>query len=279
MKIFCLLIFFLFWYQLPAQIIRSPLSAPYPGVGTYSKNFIDAFSVINNQAGLANYEEAAAGIYSERRFLLKELSSLTASIVIPSRYGGIGINTHYFGGAHYSNSQIGLAYGKKLNGQVSLGIQFNYNTIRVAGYGNSGTVTVEIGSLWQLTKKIQMGLHLYNPAGGKLGKQSQEKLASIYKVGIGYEASDKFFISSEIAKEEDQPITVNAGMQYRFAQQIFARAVVSTATGQFAAGVGVKWKKCRVELVSSYNPRLGFSPALLLLFHFNKSEQQNKSSQ
>jgi hypothetical protein len=279
MKIFYLLSLFLFWYQLPAQIIRSPLSSPYTGIGTYSKNFTDAFSVINNQASLANYKQGAAGIYSERRFLLKELSNVTASVIMPFRQGGIGINAHYFGDAHFSNSQVGLAYGKKLSEQVDLGIQFNYNTIRVAGYGSSGAVTIEIGSLWQLTKKMQMGLHVYNPAGGKFGKQSQEKLAAIYKAGIGYEASDKFFISTELVKEEHQSITVNAGMQYQFAQQFFTRALVSTATGQFAAGIGVRWKKIRLEIVSSYNPRFGFSPALLLLFDFNKMEGQNKSPQ
>jgi hypothetical protein len=273
MRVFFLIILLSYAGNVPAQMSRTHLSIPYTGIGTYSKNFNDAFSAINNQASLANYKQSAAGIYSERRFLLKELSSVAASIVIPSKAGGIGINAHYSGDVHFNNNQIGLAYARRLNEQVSLGIQFNYNNMRIAGYGNHSTVTFEIGGLWQVTQKIRMGLHVYNPVGGKFGKQQQEKLPAIYTMGMGYEASDNFFIGAEIIKEENQPVAVNAGMQYQFSQQFFARAVVSAATGQFAAGLGLKWKRCKVELISSRHQQLGFTPALILLFHFkNKTE-------
>ncbi len=68
-----------------------------------------------------------------------------------------------------------------------------------------------------------MVFHIYNPIGGKLGKDG-EKLATAYKFGLGYDASENFFVSSEIIKEEDKPINVIGGFQYRFAQQFFVRA-------------------------------------------------------
>ena len=37
--------------------------------------------------------------------------------------------------------------------------------------------------------------------GGKLSKETDEKIASVFRGGFGYEASDKFFITAEIIKE------------------------------------------------------------------------------
>ena len=48
--------------------------------------------------------------------------------------------------------------------------------------------------------------------------------------GVGYEASEKFFVSTQIEKEENQPVNVNAGMQYKFLPQIIARVGIATNT-------------------------------------------------
>jgi hypothetical protein len=56
-----------------------------------------------------------------------------------------------------------------------------------------------------------------------LGKNDEEKLASVYSMGIGYDASEKFFMSIEIEKEENKPVNVNAGLQYKFLSQLLTR--------------------------------------------------------
>ena len=86
----------------------------------------------------------------------------------------------------------------------------------------------------------------YNPVGGKLGKDEHEKLASIYSAGIGFEPSEKFFISVEIQKEEDKPVNVNAGLQYQFLPQLLARAGVSAATSSLYMGIGFRLKSLRL---------------------------------
>ena len=82
------------------------------------------------------------------------------------------------------------------------------------------------------------GIHINNPVGGKFGKDQQEKLSSVYTLGFGYDASEKFFVSAEIVKEEDQPVNVNAGLQYKFIPQLMARAGMSTATSSAWIGIG-----------------------------------------
>ncbi len=258
-----------------AQGVHSPLTNAYTGIGTYSKHFTDAFSVIGNQAVLADFDHSVAGIYGEQRFGLKELRTISASVAFPVRSGGIGANIRYLGDSKFNNAQFGLAYGRKLGSRVNVGVQFNYYSMRIAGYGNTSILTAEIGTLWQVSKKLQVGLHLNNPTGGKSGKQQAERLPTVFKMGLGYEASDQFYLSIEITKEESRPVMINADMQYQFAGQFFARMRVITETGQFAAGIGYEYKKCRLELVSSFHQQLGFTPAILLLFRFNTTREEN----
>jgi hypothetical protein len=118
-----------------------------------------------------------------------------------------------------------------------------------------------------LTDKLNMGVHVYNPVGGKFSK-SDEKLTAAYKMGLGYDVSEQFFVSAEVIKEEDYPVNANAGVQYRFMKQFFARAGISSASSSGYVGVGIGWNKLRLDITGSYHPQLGLSPGLLLIMNF-----------
>ncbi len=252
-----------------AQSLRQPISAVYIGLGAYSTQQNDVFSFVNNQASLAQMESASAGVYGERRFMLSETSVYTAAVAIPSTLGNFGVNVKYMGFKNFNENQIGLAYGRSLGKKVDIGVQFNYYGYKVPSYNNDNTVNFEIGALVHLTDKINAGIHVYNPIGGKFSK-TDEKLTSAYKFGLGYDASDKFFVSAELVKEEDFPVNMNAGFQYQFAKQLFARAGIASATSVSYAGLGLAWNNLRLDISGSYHPQLGISPGLLLIYNFAK---------
>ena len=273
-KPFLILLFLSIHFIINGQTVRRPVAAVYTGLGAYSNNHIDVFSFSNNQASLAQMKNASAGVYGERRFMLNELSLYQFAIAVPTNAGNFGVNAGYFGFSDYNESQMGLAYARKLGNKVDIGVQFNYNGIQASGYGNSSAVNFEIGTVFHLTDKLNAGVHAYNPIGGKYGKNSEEKLASVYTVGLGYEASDKFFISTEIEKEENQPVNINAGMQYKFLPQFMARAGIATNTSNVFAGVGLFLKTFRLDIVSSYHPQLGVTPGLMLVYNFSKRNNE-----
>jgi hypothetical protein len=251
-----------------AQAIHSPINSRYIQLGAYSKKFLDVFSFVSNQANLSSLKQASIGVYSEQRFSLKELNISTLAATIPVKSGGLGFQATYFGLSDYNESQLGIAYAKKLSSMVDIGVQFNYYALRIAGYGSYNTINFEIGTIFHPTEKVHLGFHVYNPIGGKLGKNSTEKLASIYKTGIGYEASEQIFLSAEIVKEENKPVNINAGLQYVFAKQLFARMGIATESASPYAGAGLHWKNLRLDIAVSYHPQLGFSPGLMLIYYF-----------
>ncbi len=257
-----------------AQTLRRPIAASYTGLIAYSRDHVDVFSFTANPASLAQLKNASVGVYGERRFLLKELALYTAAIGLPTRSGNFGWKAGYYGFSDYNETQLGLAYARKLGEKADAGLQFNYNGISMAGgYGNAAAMSVALGVVLHISEKLQVGIHAADPMGGKFGKDHQERLSSVYSFGAGYDASEKFFISLEIEKEEDRPVNVNAGMQYQFVPRLWVRAGIATATSSEWIGLGLMTGSFRVDVVTSFHPQLGITPGLLLLFDFKKTSK------
>ena len=253
--------------------VRQPLTVRYAGLGAYSKNFVNIFSGSSNQAAFAQIKSGGFGVYGERRFLLQELNQYSAVLALPTPSGTFALQGDYFGSTAFNENQLGLAYARSVSSQVDVGIKFNYHTIRTAGYGNASAINFEAGTLIHLTEQLHAGFHVYNPFSSKIGKTGDEKLAAIYKTGLGYEASERVFISAEIVKQEDQPVNVNAGLQYNLHERVHLRAGVSTLTNNSFAGVGLQLGLIRLDLNTAYHPQLGFTPGVLLLYNFKKAEK------
>lgn len=259
-------------YSIHAQTLRRPIVTSYIGIGAYSVNHTDVFSFTCMPASLAQIKNITAGVYAERRFMLSELNGYTAAAALPARSGNFGLKTMYSGFSGYNETQIGLAYARKIGSKVDIGAQFNYNGIRIAGYGNASAISFEAGSIFHLSDKLHTGFHINNPVGGKFGPDSyqedqQEKLPSVYTMGIGYDASEKFFFSTEIIKEEDQPVQVNAGIQYKFISQVLTRLGITSATSSIWFGLGFFLQSFRLDVTTSFHPQLGITPGLLIIFN------------
>jgi hypothetical protein len=260
-------------YTSYGQALRQPVAARYPGLGAYSKNHVDAFSFSSNTAALAQINSTSIGVYGEKRFLLASTNLYSAVAALPTKQGNFGLQFDYFGYSNYNESQIGLAYARSLGSKLDIGIKFNYYGFRIPAYGNASSINFELGAIAHLTDKLHAGIHVYNPVGGKLSKTNNEELTSIYKFGIGYDASEKFLVSAEIIKEEDKPVSVDVGFQYNFLKQFIVRAGTSSETSNSYVGAGVSWKTFRLDLTAGYHPHLGFTPGLMLILQFNKKEE------
>lgn len=250
-----------------AQSLRYTLAQPYISLSAYSRVQQDPLSFTGNQAALAQIKNAGIGIFAERRFLLKETGLYTLATSLPTRLGNFGIQLNYGGFKNFNENKIGLAYARKLGKLIDLGIQFNYYGYRIPSYGTASTINVEIGAMVHLTERLSAGIHVYNPAGGKLGKNTEEKLASAYKLGLGYDVSEKLLICAEMIKEEDKAVNVIAGLQYHFAEQFFAKGGFLSESGTAYVGAGVAWRKLRFDISASYHPQLGFSPGILFIMN------------
>lgn len=261
-----LLTAFLFPLVALAQSIRTPGSFAYTRITAYSNSFTDAFSFSGNSGALAGTQNVAAGIYSERRFGLKDLSGHAAAFVLPTASGSFGLRGDYLGGTFYNESSLGLAYGRALGSKMALGVQFNYFALTAAGYGSGSAVNADIGMLIRLTPQLNAGVQACNLVGTSWNKTGIGQLPAIYRAGLGYEASPQVFVSAEAEKTENEPLCINAVMQYVIAQRVVARAGIRSATAVYYLGFGVQRKGFRFDVIASMHPYLGLTPGLSLLY-------------
>ena len=273
MRFFFLLIVIQLVFSAKAQVIKQPLSVRYAGLGAYSKNFSDIFSAVSNQAAVAQLKTSGFAVYGERRFMLTELNAFTAIAAFPTTSGIFGLQGDYFGSAAFNENQLGILYGRKVAKKIDIGVKFNYYTVRIPGYGSEAAVNFEGGAIFHFSDKLHAGIHVYNPTSSRLGKTGQEKLASVYRLGAGYEASEMLFISAEMVKEEGRHVSVNAGFQYNLHKNIFIRTGISTLTDNSYVSIGFQLSFARIDVNAAYHPQLGFTPGLLLLFNIKKTDK------
>jgi hypothetical protein len=256
----------LFCFCCLSQTAKQSLVSPYIQIGAYSHNQSDVFSFGTNQAALASTSSFSAGVFSERKFLLSELNLFSAAFALPTRSGNFGLQVHHFGNSVYNETQAGLAYARRLSDYIDVGVQFNYYAMRIAGYGNTSAINFEAGAIFHFTDNLHGGVHVYNPTSVTIGKIEEERLPAVYSAGVGYDASESFFITAEIKKTENLPLNVNASIQYKFSERFLARGGIVSGTSVYFFGAGFILHNTRIDATASVHPQLGVTPGLLLVY-------------
>lgn len=253
-----------------AQQTRNPLSAPYLSSGAYSQSFSNALNAASHIASLATLTRFSAGVLGERRFMLKETALYTAVIAMPTSSGNFVVRTRYMGYSAYNESELSVGYGRKLAAAVDIGVAMNYYRVGLAGYGSAGAINFEAGAIFHMNDRLHAGVQIYNPLNSRLGKQTNEKLASVYKAGLGYELSGTLLSTLEVIKQSNTATSIHIGLQYKPIKQMFARAGYLTGQNILYAGAGYQYKQFRIDMTAGFHQQLGFSPGMLLLYEYEK---------
>jgi hypothetical protein len=258
-----LVLLFKIWYstgQVPSVATVDFISA----ANCYSKNFVDVFSIVANPACIPTLKNFQIGVRVQRRFSLAELDQYTICISTPSKFGAFALQVNYHGSAAYHETQPGVAFAKSL-GNVLLGIQFNYSSTTIAGYGSKAKLITEIGTVWHLSDRLHTGFQVQRSIS--LQQQYAEtSSAYTFSTGIGYEVSSFVFLGFSVLKEDQRDAVCCVGMHYQFAQQFFARVGINARTAEPSFSAGWKWNRLRIELTSAYHFQLGLSPGLMLIY-------------
>ncbi len=246
-----------------------PVGARQAGMGNASVMQSDMWSLWHNQAGLAFLDKTMVGVYYDNRFLVPEYGYKTFGVVVPTKRGVIGMSFSYFGYSLYNEKKIGLAYAKSFSDKFSIGIQLNYlNTFIGHDYGSKGTLAVEVGFMAQPIENVFIGAHVYNPTRSKLAIYEDERVPTIYRLGIGYKAGERAFIGVEIEKQLDYVPRFKAGVEYGLTENFFLRTGLSIKPLENSFGVGYKVKGLIIDLAFSTNRELGMTPHVSMIYTF-----------
>ena len=242
-------------------------SSSMAGAGVASTDF---WSAANNQAALGYNKQWGAGFYYENKFLAKELSLNSLSLVMPTKKGSFAINMNYFGYSQYSESKIGLAYGMALSERFAVGVQMDYLRTSIGNeYGSKDIFTFEVGIMSKITDEIVLAAHIFNPIQAKLSDYDNERIPALLKIGVEWKLADNFTALAEVQSDIDNELAVIGGLEYRIKDILYTRIGVGSGPNIFSFGVGLDFKNFRLDFSSSMHQSLGYSPQISFYYRTN----------
>jgi hypothetical protein len=239
------------------------------GMGLSSAAVSDFWSVNNNQAGMAFYDKTGVGIYFENRYLVKENGSQAGAFTLKTKYGMLGATVAYSGDANYNTTQAGIAYALKFGDRFAAGIQLDYIGTKLGeNYGKHNNVTFDAGIMVKITDQFTFGAHAFNPMHVKLSEYNNERIPTILNAGFGFTFSEKLLITAEAYKNSELPMELRTGAEYKLGNVAYARIGLSTNPASYTFGFGIVMKNFTLDLSSSVDSRLGYSPQVSMQYAF-----------
>ena len=264
MMILNLLIFF--FTQSYSQPFPIPGTEGYMSLGIYSKKNLDAYSCNSNPAGWMALKGFVMAFGGGKNYMLEELGTYTVFAGMRTKQGSIAVSGNYFGYHYYNQSAFGIAFAKAISEKMKLGLKVNYNGLHISGYGNSKAINFEMGFVIDLSPSIRFAWYTYNPLESKWESGGGESIHSIYRVGLGYIASEQLLTAFEIQKESLKPILIRCGIRYQYSEKLNLGISVEMEPVSLSFGIGFQLKQFHFEIAVIYKQPLGFSPDLLLSF-------------
>jgi hypothetical protein len=255
---------------------NTPLGARSSAIGGASVTLDDVWATQNNQAALASMRNFSAGAFYENKFLLKELSSRAAAVVMPIKIGTIATLIHNFGYSQYQENKYSISFAKAFDPKFSMGIAMDWINIQLGdNQGKKNIFTSELGIFSKPLKNLTLGAHIFNPARIKLADYNNERLATILKLGGNYLFSKNVLMAIEAEKDISKKVIFKTGIEYRPVNQLYLRIGLSTNPILSSFGFGFNIKNVQLDVSAKYHQILGFSPQLGILYTHNKKQDSS----
>jgi hypothetical protein len=254
-----------------AQNIPFSTGASDAATGNSSLAVSRVWSVNNNQGGLGELENPEVGLYYTNRFMLKELGLQSLVVAYPTKIGNWGASVDYFGYSEQSEMQLGLAYAKKLNKYISLGLKFNFLQYQQAEvYGNTHAIVAEFGIVSNPYENIYVGAHVYNPSRSKFNTAIEKYAPTIFNLGIAYRPDPMICLTAQVDKAIEYDLVYKAGVEMTLKESLYLRAGINIQPNAYYLGLGYYFKNIKFDFAFSYQQTLGVSPASSLSYEFAK---------
>lgn len=227
----------------------------------------DEFAFFNNPATASRFKSIKAGLAYENRFLLKELQSQSLAAAIPFGKGVMTLGGHHYGYTQFRSYRAGIGYSMGFSEKFSMGVQLNYLGLMLnQNYGSSSALTADAGWFAEITPKWNIGLSVMNIGRAGLSDYENDRYSTAMRLGTSYRFSDRVLISIEGDKDLDNPLRFRGGIEYGISEDFFLRGGLATNRLEMSFGMGYCFSVLRIDIGSSYDQILGWSPNFSIVF-------------
>lgn len=248
------------------EVFRVP--ARFRSLGNASVSLQSPLAIFSNPAGFSATTTLSAGIMYENRFLLKELQTTSAFLVVPVENTKLGISFSQFGKGGYRENKLSFGMAKSLSPRLTAGLQFHYYTIYLAENSERpGAVLIDFGTQFQLADQLWLGVQIFNPY--EIGIQTHTldlDYPLVMRLGMHKTFEDAVLLAVELKKRTDQPVAVCSGLEIRIREAVQLRLGVDSGWSTLSMGVGFSFGQLQSDLAFSYHQYLGTSPSVSIYY-------------
>lgn len=257
----------LFSHQCYSWDLSGIAGARSNALGKNSVSLSDFWSIQNNPAGMANYHYLSVGISYENRFLMKELSSYNAALVVPVQIGTFGLSFSRFGFENFNENKLGLAYARTFSPFLKMGLKLDYLLFKFSDeYAKRRTATFELGFQSDITNDLCVGVYIFNPINVKLKTIHNEQVPILFRFGLSYIITKDFLATTEVEYNSDSNLDYRFGLEYNTLKEFYIRIGVNTTPATAGIGVGYTLNRVIIDVSATMNQYTGISFQSSLIF-------------
>jgi hypothetical protein len=253
-----------------AQGVTNQLGSRSLGMGNATSSFSDSWGVFNNIASIAEIETSLISSTHELRPTLPGANRVGVLGVTKIKTGSLGFGASKFGDQLYSEQNITAGFSNKL-GIAALGARVNYVQYRAEGFNSRNVVMIDVGGIAQLTPQIAIGAFITNLNQAKISQETDEIFPSKMIVGIGFQPSTNFRMSTELEKDLEYNATFKAGLEYLALKKIAFRSGFNLKPNAAFFGLGFRTNKFQIDYALQYNVIIAAMHEATVTYLFKKS--------
>lgn len=233
----------------------------------------DEWAFFNNPAANARLNRISVGLSYENRFLLRQLQTQAFTAAIPLGKGMFSMGGNQYGYQQFRSYKGGFGYSMMLSEFLAAGVQLNYQGLALnENYGNSSTMTAEVGLLAWINPKWTVGFAAFNIGRAKLAEFADDRYTTVMRFGTAYTFSERVILSIEANKDLEYHLRLRTGVQYEAAEDFYLRAGFTTSRVEGTFGFGYEIKDFRLDMGTAYDQQLGWSPHFSLTYSGKEKE-------
>lgn len=226
-------------------------------------------SFYSNAAGLGFLTENSAAVLYQKIVPIEGFATLGGLANISFSKFNLGLGFDSFGDKLYRESRIGVAAAKKID-RISIGLKVSYLNTGIKDFSSKHTLLAEAGLMAYLSKKVNIGMSIYNFSRAKL--YDSQFLPTIVSIGTQYKPYEKLDFTFQSDYNVDAGLVFRAGMAYALRENLIMRVGVNPKINAINGGLDFKIKKYRLIYAFSSIKNIGLSTDISLVMDLNKEK-------
>jgi hypothetical protein len=252
-----LLLLLVAWsYHAYTQSSITDIGARAQGLGYTASCLSDAWSTLNNPAGLAKQRKPIAACTYDAFAGFSPFNRLAAVVAVPTSAGTIGAGVYRFGDNLYNEHLLTAAFANTL-GIASLGGRIHYIQYHADGLGTRGLISLSAGGITQLTPTLLVGAYINNLFQPTVDRENNEQLPTRLTLGTGITLSENVLWTAEATQDLGHATTWKTGLEYTAQQTFIFRVGVNLSPDAYFAGMGFRRQRFLLDYAFQHLPGLG----------------------